>query len=70
MKTTTIVTIIAIVGAVATSGLISVIGLSTPAHAAACNTHFDSQTGESKEQCSSQNSLDHANAFNDNNHIK
>lgn len=68
MKTTTILTMIAIVGAVAATGLVSTIGLATSAHAAACSTHIDTTTGEQTGSCSSPNS--HGKAFNDNLHVK
>jgi hypothetical protein len=69
MKTTTILTIIAIVGAVAATGLVSTIGLATPAHAGACSTHFDIQSQTvTKEHCSSTTSS--GKAFNSNFHEK
>ena len=69
MKTTTILTIIAIVGAVAATGLVSAIGLSSSAHAAGCSTTIDTNTFQvTKQNCSSPDS--HGKIFNENNHFR
>jgi hypothetical protein len=51
MKTTTILSIVAIVAAVAAAGLVTAVSLSTPAHATACNSHIFSP-GKPQSACS------------------
>ncbi|ALI35326.1 hypothetical protein NMY3_01121 [Candidatus Nitrosocosmicus oleophilus] len=71
MRTYTILTIVAIA---ATFGTISVmIGTALSVqevNAAACNAHYDADTGEYKSKCSSQKSFENSNGYNSLFHCK
>jgi hypothetical protein len=69
MKTTTILSIVAIVAAVAAAGLVTTVSFSTPAHAAACSIHHGSP-GKPQSGCSSSESGTAANAFIFNDHLQ
>ena len=65
MKTTTILSIVAIVAAIAAAGLVTTVSFSTPAHALACSQHYNSPGNPQSGQCNSQGK----GQFNDNLHF-
>jgi ABC-type antimicrobial peptide transport system permease subunit len=66
----TLMAILAIAAGVGAVGVMTSVGFVQEAQAASCQAFFDADTGESSQKCSSDNSFQHANAQNFNNHVK